>query len=229
MVRRPVRRRLAERAASCACATRRSTPGRPPGVRRAAPGPGDGDQVATRSNGSGITRYTSLTPVEGMEGDIDAMSLWAGQSVALARRCSRRRRSWPSSSRGCSLGLWNAPSRSPACRPSPRSSIARRRSTGSSARRRGCRQRRGARRLPRDVRSGVSVVALGEGVRGLAERRREARVRADRAELRRRRLAVGAAARRGREGARRLARHRRERGRARAARDDLQLAPLPLA
>ena len=56
--------------------------GRPPTGSR----PGAGDQVATRSNGSGILRYASGTPVEGMEGDIDAMSLWAGQSVALARQ-----------------------------------------------------------------------------------------------------------------------------------------------
>jgi nitronate monooxygenase len=48
--------------------------------------PGEGDQVATRPNGSGIPRYASSTPIEGLDGDIDAMSLWAGQSVALARR-----------------------------------------------------------------------------------------------------------------------------------------------
>jgi nitronate monooxygenase len=48
--------------------------------------PGEGDLVATRSDGSGIPRYLSLTPIEGLDGDIDAMSLWAGQSVALARR-----------------------------------------------------------------------------------------------------------------------------------------------
>ena len=48
--------------------------------------PGEGDQVATRPNGSVIPRYASATPVEGLDGDIDAMSLWAGQSVALARR-----------------------------------------------------------------------------------------------------------------------------------------------
>jgi nitronate monooxygenase len=48
--------------------------------------PGEGDHVATRPDGSGIPRYASLTPVEGLDGDIDAMSLWAGQSVALARR-----------------------------------------------------------------------------------------------------------------------------------------------
>jgi nitronate monooxygenase len=48
--------------------------------------PGEGDQVATRPNGSVIPRYASSTPVEGLDGDIDAMSLWAGQSVALAQR-----------------------------------------------------------------------------------------------------------------------------------------------
>jgi nitronate monooxygenase len=56
--------------------------GQPPTGSR----PGDRDQVATRSNGSGIPRYASLTPVAGMEGDIDAMSLWAGQSVALVHK-----------------------------------------------------------------------------------------------------------------------------------------------
>jgi NAD(P)H-dependent flavin oxidoreductase YrpB (nitropropane dioxygenase family) len=56
--------------------------GRPPSGSR----PGDDDQVATWSNGSAIRRYESRTPVEGMEGDIDAMSLWAGQSVALAHQ-----------------------------------------------------------------------------------------------------------------------------------------------
>jgi nitronate monooxygenase len=56
--------------------------GRPPTGAR----PGDGDQIATSSNGSGIRRYASLTPAAGMEGDIDAMSLWAGQSVALVHK-----------------------------------------------------------------------------------------------------------------------------------------------
>ncbi len=55
--------------------------GRPPAGSR----PDAGEQVATRPNGSPIPRYMSATPVEGMEGDIDAMSLWAGQGVALAR------------------------------------------------------------------------------------------------------------------------------------------------
>jgi nitronate monooxygenase len=48
--------------------------------------PGEGDQIATRPDGTGIPRYASSTPLDGMDGDIDAMSLWAGQSVALARR-----------------------------------------------------------------------------------------------------------------------------------------------
>ena len=56
--------------------------GRPPSGSR----PGEGDQVGMRPDGSQIERYASLTPVEGMAGDIDAMSMWAGQGVALARR-----------------------------------------------------------------------------------------------------------------------------------------------
>ena len=48
--------------------------------------PGEGERVGTRPDGSPVERYASVTPVEGMDGDIDAMSLWAGQSVALARR-----------------------------------------------------------------------------------------------------------------------------------------------
>jgi NAD(P)H-dependent flavin oxidoreductase YrpB (nitropropane dioxygenase family) len=56
--------------------------GRPPAGSR----PGEGEQVATSSTGAAIARYASLTPLDGMDGDIDAMSLWAGQSVALARR-----------------------------------------------------------------------------------------------------------------------------------------------
>ena len=48
--------------------------------------PGEGEHIATSSTGAAIARYASLTPLDGMEGDIDAMSLWAGQSVALAQR-----------------------------------------------------------------------------------------------------------------------------------------------
>ena len=76
---------------------------------------------------------------------------------------------------------------------------------------------------------GLSVVALGEGVRGLGGRGREGDVRAPRAGVGRRRLAGRAAHRRRRAGARDLDRDRRQRGRRRAARHDLQLAPLPLA
>jgi nitronate monooxygenase len=56
--------------------------GRPPSGSR----PGEGDEVAARPDGSAIPRYASATPVEGLTGDIDAMSLWAGQSVALATK-----------------------------------------------------------------------------------------------------------------------------------------------
>lgn len=55
--------------------------GRPaPGMR-----PGEDEAVAARASGEPILRYTSGVALVGTTGDIDALSLWAGQSVALAR------------------------------------------------------------------------------------------------------------------------------------------------
>jgi NAD(P)H-dependent flavin oxidoreductase YrpB (nitropropane dioxygenase family) len=52
-----------------------------PGAR-----PGEGGEVARSSvTGLSIVRYQSRTPSVDVEGDIDAMSLWAGQGVGLAR------------------------------------------------------------------------------------------------------------------------------------------------
>jgi nitronate monooxygenase len=56
--------------------------GRPPSGSR----PGEGDRIGTRADGAAIARYASVTPVAGTDGDIDAMSMWAGQGVALARK-----------------------------------------------------------------------------------------------------------------------------------------------
>lgn len=54
--------------------------GRPPsGVR-----PGEGEEIATRPNGTPIARYSVSAPSVGTEGDIEGLSLWAGQGVALA-------------------------------------------------------------------------------------------------------------------------------------------------
>jgi nitronate monooxygenase len=69
------------RALRNATAERWERSGRPPSGSR----PGEGEPVAARASGEPILRYTSATPAEGMTGDIDALSLWAGQSVALAR------------------------------------------------------------------------------------------------------------------------------------------------
>ena len=56
--------------------------GRPgPGAR-----PGEGEAIAWASSGAPVTRYSSALPLEGTTGDIAGLSLWAGQSVALARR-----------------------------------------------------------------------------------------------------------------------------------------------
>lgn len=46
--------------------------------------PGEGESIARRPSGETIARYSSAMPLEGTTGDVDALSLWAGQSVALA-------------------------------------------------------------------------------------------------------------------------------------------------
>jgi nitronate monooxygenase len=46
--------------------------------------PGEGEEIA-QAQGRPIVRYSSALPLEGTTGDIEALSLWAGQSVALAR------------------------------------------------------------------------------------------------------------------------------------------------
>jgi NAD(P)H-dependent flavin oxidoreductase YrpB (nitropropane dioxygenase family) len=56
--------------------------GRPPSGQR----PGEGEAVARTPWGAGMVRYASATPMAGAEGDIDALSLWAGQGVAQASR-----------------------------------------------------------------------------------------------------------------------------------------------
>ena len=47
--------------------------------------PGEGEPVATDGTGDPVLRYQSTSPRAELDGDIDALSLWAGQSVALVR------------------------------------------------------------------------------------------------------------------------------------------------
>ena len=56
--------------------------GRPPLGSR----PGDGEVIAHFASGDAILRYSPAPPMIGTTGEIDALSLWAGQSVALARQ-----------------------------------------------------------------------------------------------------------------------------------------------
>lgn len=56
--------------------------GRPPAGSR----PGEGDVIAHFASGESIVRYEPAPPMAGTTGDIEALSLWAGQSVALARQ-----------------------------------------------------------------------------------------------------------------------------------------------
>jgi hypothetical protein len=45
-----------------------------------------GEAIAWAESGAPVARYSSALPLEGTTGDIAGLSLWAGQSVALARR-----------------------------------------------------------------------------------------------------------------------------------------------
>jgi NAD(P)H-dependent flavin oxidoreductase YrpB (nitropropane dioxygenase family) len=47
--------------------------------------PGEGDVVARSHDGGEIVRYSSSSPRDGVIGDVDALSLWAGQSVGLVK------------------------------------------------------------------------------------------------------------------------------------------------
>lgn len=48
--------------------------------------PGEGEEVARRADGTPIARYSSSTPGVGFDGEIEALSMWAGQGVGLVRR-----------------------------------------------------------------------------------------------------------------------------------------------
>jgi nitronate monooxygenase len=48
--------------------------------------PGEGDIVVTSKSRGPIVRYRSYTPAADAEGDIDALSMWAGQSAALVHK-----------------------------------------------------------------------------------------------------------------------------------------------
>src|SRR5580692_8817711 len=56
--------------------------GRPPDGQR----PGEGDVIAHFASGESIVRYEPAPPMVGTTGDIEALSMWAGQGVALARQ-----------------------------------------------------------------------------------------------------------------------------------------------
>lgn len=47
--------------------------------------PGEGDVVAFTSGGSEVLRYQSKTPSADLNGDIEAISMWAGQGVSMVK------------------------------------------------------------------------------------------------------------------------------------------------
>jgi NAD(P)H-dependent flavin oxidoreductase YrpB (nitropropane dioxygenase family) len=55
--------------------------GRPPPGQR----PGGGDVIAHFASGEAIVRYEPAPPMVGTTGEIEALSMWAGQGVALAK------------------------------------------------------------------------------------------------------------------------------------------------
>jgi NAD(P)H-dependent flavin oxidoreductase YrpB (nitropropane dioxygenase family) len=48
--------------------------------------PGEGEIIGTSPTGKPVVRYQSYTASTGTEGDVDAMSLWAGQTVGLVSK-----------------------------------------------------------------------------------------------------------------------------------------------
>jgi NAD(P)H-dependent flavin oxidoreductase YrpB (nitropropane dioxygenase family) len=56
--------------------------GRPPSGQR----PGEGEVIATSKSSGPIVRYQSYTPGADAEGEVDALALWAGQSVGLVSK-----------------------------------------------------------------------------------------------------------------------------------------------
>jgi nitronate monooxygenase len=56
--------------------------GRPPLAQR----PGQGDVIAHFASGEAIVRYEPAPPMAGTTGEIEALSMWAGQDVALVRK-----------------------------------------------------------------------------------------------------------------------------------------------
>jgi nitronate monooxygenase len=56
--------------------------GRPPLAQR----PGAGEVIAHFASGEAIVRYEPAPPMAGTTGEIEALSMWAGQGVALARK-----------------------------------------------------------------------------------------------------------------------------------------------
>lgn len=53
-----------------------------------APGgrPGEGETIANRADGTPIVRYSSAMPVEGITGEIEALSMWSGQGIGIVDR-----------------------------------------------------------------------------------------------------------------------------------------------
>ena len=56
--------------------------GRPPPGQR----PGEDEVVASSPEKGNVVRYSVTTPREGIIGDVEALPMWAGQSVGLVQK-----------------------------------------------------------------------------------------------------------------------------------------------
>ena len=80
----PVRRRVAG-LPTAPSATQRPPRGKPRAAPQTTSGQ-EGDVIAHLASGEAIVRYEGAPPMIGTTGDIEALSMWAGQGVALARQ-----------------------------------------------------------------------------------------------------------------------------------------------
>ncbi len=55
--------------------------GSPPSGKR----PKEGEAIAYRTDGTPVKRYSSSMPLENMQGEMEGLALYAGQSVALVK------------------------------------------------------------------------------------------------------------------------------------------------
>ena len=67
------------------CETARLICGRRQGCPPSGKRPSEGEVIAHRADGKPVVRYSSAMPLETMQGDMEGLALYAGQSVGLVK------------------------------------------------------------------------------------------------------------------------------------------------